>query len=75
MWYFSLSGSYPTLDFFRKIDNFIGPQLTTLANIIGEQSAKKQQRYFIYYSNNYLLNLWTLILLIFITILLWDLSV
>ncbi|CAH3105992.1 unnamed protein product [Pocillopora meandrina] len=38
-----ISGSYPTLDFFRKIDNFIGPQLTTLANIIGEQSAKKQQ--------------------------------
>lgn len=40
-------GSYPTLDFYKKIDNFIGPQLTTLANVIGEQSAKKQQRYFL----------------------------
>ncbi|KAJ7362139.1 vacuolar fusion protein ccz1 [Desmophyllum pertusum] len=38
-----ISGPYPSLDFFRKIDNFIGPQLTTLANVVGEQSAKKQQ--------------------------------
>jgi len=33
------------MDLFRKIDNFIGPQLTTLASVVGEQSAKKQQRY------------------------------
>ena len=42
---FSFLGPYPSLDFFKKIDSFVGPQLTTLANVIGEQSAKKQQRY------------------------------
>ena len=39
------SDPYPSLDLYKKIDNFIGPQLTTLANVIGEQSAKKQQTY------------------------------
>ncbi|KAM7430052.1 vacuolar fusion protein ccz1 [Porites harrisoni] len=38
-----VSGPYPSMDLFRKIDNFIGPQLTTLASVVGEQSAKKQQ--------------------------------
>ena len=43
---FFFSGPYPSLDFYKKVDNFIGPQLTTLANVICEQSAKKlQQRY------------------------------
>lgn len=43
--FFPYLGPYPSMDLFRKIDNFIGPQLTTLASVVGEQSAKKQQRY------------------------------
>ena len=43
--FFAYLGPYPSMDLFRKIDNFIGPQLTTLASVVGEQSAKKQQRY------------------------------
>ena len=42
---FSYLGPYPSVDLFRKIDNFIGPQLTTLASVVGEQSVKKQLRY------------------------------
>ena len=43
--FFPYLGPYPSMDLFRKIDTFIGPQLTTLASVVGEQSAKKQQRY------------------------------
>ncbi|XP_015763387.1 PREDICTED: vacuolar fusion protein CCZ1 homolog [Acropora digitifera] len=37
-----ISDPYPSLELYKRIDTFIGPQLTTLANIVGEQSAKKQ---------------------------------
>ncbi|XP_031567120.1 vacuolar fusion protein CCZ1 homolog [Actinia tenebrosa] len=32
----------PSVEFYRKLDGFLGPQLTNLANIICEQTAKKQ---------------------------------
>ena len=39
------SAPFPaTLEFYKKLDSFIGPQLTNLANIVCEQSAKKQSR-------------------------------
>ena len=42
---FLLSGPFPTnVEFYKKLDAFIGPQLTNLANIVCEQSAKKQPR-------------------------------
>lgn len=38
----------PSVEFYRKLDLFIGPQLTNLANIICEQTAKKQLGYGIF---------------------------
>ncbi|XP_048575967.1 vacuolar fusion protein CCZ1 homolog isoform X2 [Nematostella vectensis] len=51
-----VSAPFPTLDFFKKLDMFIGPQLTTLANVICEQSSKKslssdQQYRYIYFNH------------------------
>ncbi|KAK3738728.1 hypothetical protein QZH41_018103 [Actinostola sp. cb2023] len=51
-----ISAPPPNLDFYKKLDSFIGPQLTNLANIICEQTAKKslnseQQYRYIYFNH------------------------
>ncbi|KXJ08469.1 Vacuolar fusion protein CCZ1-like [Exaiptasia diaphana] len=52
-----ISAPSPNLDFYKKLDSFIGPQLTNLANIICEQTAKKslnsteQQYRYIYFNH------------------------